>query len=76
VVTLHAAGDKLLLRRVYDALISHPGKDQFSLKVTEADGRQYELDFYNESTTHYCDELVERLLRFVPREAIEVHALP
>jgi DNA polymerase-3 subunit alpha len=75
VITLDAAGDKLLLRRVYDALISHPGDDHFRLVVTEADGRTYEVDFYNESTTHYCEELLERLLRFVPRHAIEVKPL-
>lgn len=75
VITLDAAGDKLLLRRVYDALISHPGEDHFRLVVTEANGRMYEVDFYNESTTHYCAELLERLLRFVSRQAIEVKPL-
>ena len=75
VITLDAAGDKLLLRRVYDVLISHPGDDHFTLMVTEADGRQYALDFYNESSTHYCEELVQRLLKFIPPGAIEVHTL-
>jgi hypothetical protein len=69
------AGDKLLLRRVYEALISHPGEDMFTLIVTETDGKQYAYDFYNESTTHYCEELMARLLKFVPRDAIEVKPL-
>jgi len=72
VITLDAAGDKLLLRRVYDTLISHPGEDHFTLVVTETDGRQFELDFYNESTTHYCEELVAQLLKFVKSDAIAV----
>lgn len=72
VITLDAAGDKLLLRRVYDALISHPGEDHFTLVVTELDGRQFKVDFYNESTTHYCDELVTQLLKFVKSDAITV----
>jgi hypothetical protein len=72
VITLDAAGDILLLRRVYDALISHPGNDLFTLVVTEQDGRQFKVDFYNESTTHYCDELVAQLLKFVKSNAIAV----
>jgi hypothetical protein len=75
VITLDAVGDKLLLRRVYDALISHPGDDHFTLVVTETDGRQYELDFYNESTTRYGDELMAQLLKFVKRDAIAVRPL-
>ncbi len=75
VITLNTAGDKLLLRRVYEALISHPGEDMFTLIVTETDGKQYAYDFYNESTTHYCDELMARLLKFVSRDAIEVKPL-
>jgi hypothetical protein len=72
VIRLNAAGDKLLLRRVYDVLISHPGQDHFTLFVTETNGQQYALDFYNESTTHFCGELIDRLLKFVSSDAIEV----
>lgn len=70
-----AASDKLLLRRVYDTLISHPGDDHFTLIVTETDGRQFAMDFFNELTTHYCDELVEQLSKFVPANVIKVQAL-
>ncbi len=70
-----APGDKLLLRRVYDTLISHPGDDHFTLIVTETDGRQFAMDFFNELTTHYCDELVEQLSKFVPADVIKVQAL-
>jgi len=70
-----APGDKLLLRRVYDTLISHPGDDHFTLIVTETDGRQFAMDFFNDLTTHYCDELVEQLSKFVPADVIKVQAL-
>jgi len=70
-----AAKDKYLLRRVYETLISHPGNDHFTLVVTEADGQQFAIDFYNDSTTHYCNELLARLGRFVSADVIEVQPL-
>jgi DNA polymerase-3 subunit alpha len=78
VVTLHPTGsavmDKLRVKRVYEALVSHPGDDQFVLVVFEPDGRQFELEFPNE-TTHYCDELARRLYHFVTPDAINIQPL-
>ncbi len=60
-------------KRVYDALISHPGDDRFMVTIVERDQR-YKLDFPND-TTHYSDELMHQLLKFISADSIDVQPL-
>ncbi len=60
-------------KRVYDALISHPGDDRFMVTIVEHD-QHYKLDFPND-TTHYSDELMHQLLKFISADSIDVQPL-
>jgi len=60
-------------KRVYDALISHPGDDRFMVDIVERD-QHYKLDFPND-TTHYSDELMQQLLKFISADSIDIQPL-
>jgi len=60
-------------KRIYDALISHPGDDRFMVTIVEHD-QQFKLDFPND-TTHYSDDLMHQLLKFISADSIDVQPL-
>ncbi len=62
--------DRRRLGLIHGKLISHYGRDTFSIVVRDPDGA-IEIDFSNE-TTHYCAELCQELTQLVDPEAIEV----
>ena len=77
VITLPTSEDvgegRRQFKRIYDALISHPGDDRFMVMIVERD-QHYKLDFPND-TTHYSDELMHQLLKFISADSIEVQPL-
>ncbi|MEW5829814.1 MAG: DNA polymerase III subunit alpha [Chloroflexota bacterium] len=58
--------DRRRTKRIFDLLISYPGKDRFSFQIFE-DGRGYLLDFPNYNT-RINPELLERLKKLIPEE--------
>jgi hypothetical protein len=66
-VVLRASGDKtrdvLRLRRIHGMMLTYPGIDRFAVQVFER-GRSYLLEFPN-SSTHICQELLDRLYALV-----------
>ncbi len=76
-VTLRATGDKtrdvLRLRRLQGCIISYPGEDRYAVQIYER-GRRYLVEFPN-STTHICQELLDRLTSMVGSENIVVEPI-
>ena len=58
--------DRRRTKRIFDLLISYPGRDRFSFQIFE-DGRGYLLDFPNYNT-RLNPELLERLKKLIPEE--------
>lgn len=55
-------------RQVHGTLLERPGSDQFSLILTDGH-REVEVDF-SDTSTHYCPELHDRLIRI---DGVEIY---
>jgi DNA polymerase-3 subunit alpha len=77
-VILRSSGDKdrdvRLLRCVYGAVKSSPGRDRFAFHVFE-NGRRFLLEFPNE-TTGINPEVMGKLVKFAGEENIRIDPLP
>ncbi len=77
-VILRSSGDKdrdvRLLRCVYGAVKSSPGRDRFAFHVFE-NGRRFLLEFPNE-TTGITPEVLGKLVKFAGEENIRIDPLP
>jgi hypothetical protein len=62
--------DQRRLQRVYNALVTYPGRDQFSI-VTESAGKSVQLDF--QMTTEVCDALIDKLEHIVGEQNIRIY---
>ena len=76
-VTLRATGDKtrdvLRMRRLHGVIITYPGNDRFAVQIYER-GKRYLLEFPN-STTHVCQELLDRLYVLVGNDNIRIEPI-
>lgn len=76
-VTLRATGDKprdvLRMRRIQGCIISYPGDDRYAFQIYER-GKRYLVEFPN-STTHICQELIDRLISMVGAESLVVEPI-
>lgn len=55
---------QLRVKWAWRIFTSFPGNDQFAMIVYEDDGRRFELDFPN-ITTSYCDDLLDQLSNII-----------
>jgi DNA polymerase-3 subunit alpha len=67
------ARDKLLLRRVFGVMISHPGNDRFAFHIFE-NGRGHLLEFPN-LTTGLSPELIAQLNELVGADNVRVEPI-
>ena len=65
--------DKLLLRRIFGLMISHPGQDRFAFHIFE-NGRGHLLEFPN-LTTGISPELIAELQALVGMENIRIEQI-
>jgi hypothetical protein len=76
-IYLRASGDRardiLHMRRVHGSLISYPGQDKFAFYLIEG-RRGFLLEFPND-TTHYGDELKQRLEDLVGPNNVRVETI-
>ena len=76
-VTLLSSGeaikDQRRIQRIHGALISHHGRDHFTLLIKE-NGHSFLMEFPNDST-HVCPELIDALLKIVKENEIRVEPL-
>lgn len=77
-VTIHRSGDMerdfRLLSAVHELLTAYPGEDRFTFRLlggANGDGGEVVLEFPNHST-HYCDELGEKLADLLGPGAVQV----
>ncbi|MGQ9467122.1 MAG: DNA polymerase III subunit alpha [Anaerolineae bacterium] len=77
-VTIHRSGDMerdfRLLSAVHELLTAHPGEDRFTFRLlggANGGGGEVVLEFPNHST-HYCDELGEKLADLLGPGAVQV----
>jgi hypothetical protein len=65
--------DKLLLRRIFGIMISHPGEDRFAFHIFER-GRGHLLEFPN-LTTGICQDLMAQLHDLVGSDSVRIEPI-